>query len=207
MTLLPFALFLALAGLVGAGATNPLDQFGIDHLTPGLDPTSHYHLTLASLLVPWRGGDPNWQNAVNLWLYPASVPVSALLVAAACWLLHRRGRTRAALLWAGAWVMGAAVEGIGKILIRRPDLHAAVHGARVPFDSYASSFPSGHTIRSLVVAGAVVFVWRRARWAAAAWAATVLPLLVAAGDHTITDVLGGALVAWLLLVPLSARRP
>ena len=49
-----------------------------------------------------------------------------------------------------------------------------------------------------------MLVWKRAtRWAVV-WAVLVAPALVLQAAHTITDVVGGALVGVLLLVPVFA---
>ena len=60
--------------------------------------------------------------------------------------------------------------------------------------AFDTSLPSGHTIRSLIVAGAVAAAWRSGR-AAYVWAATVPFALVATGAHTPTDVVAGSLIA------------
>ena len=200
------AVFVLLAGLVAAGITNPLDQWALDHVMPGADPTGEFELTVSSVLQPYRAGDGALTNAINAWLYPASVPISALVVGAACWALARRGLRQEAVLWASAWVMGNLIEGVGKTLIDRPLLFADAAGGRLRVDGYESSFPSGHTIRGVILAAAVAYVWRRARWAALAWLCSDLVLLVVGGDHVPTDVLGGLLVALLLVGPLYARR-
>jgi membrane-associated phospholipid phosphatase len=140
---------------------------------------------LAGILLPlteWKGAR---DLVADLWLYPASVLVSGALIAFC--------RTRLLL---GAWFAGTAIEVLVKETLARPDLH---QGARhlVDFDQ---SLPSGHTIRSLLVAAAVAHTFpRAARWAWA-WAASVWILLVAQGWHVPTDVAAGLLLASALVL-------
>ena len=63
--------------------------------------------------------------------------------------------------------------------------------------------------RGVVVAWAVALVWRRATPWLVVWAALVGPALVLSSAHTITDVVGGALVGLLAVVavhPLAVAR-
>ncbi|HEX7525458.1 MAG TPA: phosphatase PAP2 family protein, partial [Gaiellaceae bacterium] len=83
--------------------------------------------------------------------------------------------------------------------LARPLLHAHGH-ALVAFES---SYPSGHTLRSMLLAAAVAEVWPFARRWVAAWAATVLVLLELDGWHVPSDIAGGLLLALLIL---AARR-
>ena len=131
---------------------------------------------------------------------PASV-LPSLLIAGAGWLvLWRRGRRPAAIAWAAAWVAGTAIEVLTKETLTRPPLYA--HGAHlVGFDA---SFPSGHTIRIVLVAATIVVVWPAARLWVAAWAACAIVLTELAGFHTPSDVAGGLVLAALLVEP--ARR-
>ena len=59
-------------------------------------------------------------------------------------------------------------------------------------------------MRGVLVAGAVVLVWTRATRLAVVWVVLVAPALVLQAAHTITDVVGGALVGLILLVPVFA---
>ena len=55
-------------------------------------------------------------------------------------------------------------------------------------------------LRGVIVAFAIGLVFTRSWKWAAVWAAFVGPLLVLQSAHTITDVIGGALVGLILLV-------
>ena len=70
------------------------------------------------------------------------------------------------------------------------------------------SLPSGHTIRSFLIAAVVLVLSARLGRAAAVWAASVVPILVVAGWHTPTDVAAGLLLAAALaLLAHDLERP
>lgn len=165
--------FAALAIAVTAGAFTGLDQWGVEHLMPGGRFTGGQP-SLVDSLVPLAGThwDSVWSVLVNVVAAPASFLVALAIVA---W----RSRVLAALL-----VAAVAVETLCKEVLTRPELH---HGARhvVAFDD---SFPSGHSLRAVIVAGALASPW------AAAWAAAAIVLLQLAGWHTPTDIVGGLLL-------------
>lgn len=142
------------------------------------------------------------------------VAVVAGLAAAVCWVRGRRAI-------AGAFVVGLCAEAavtLVKVVVDRPRPLGA--GTVGDFITYAS-FPSGHTVRAVVIAGLLISAFAPrdgpGRWiavAAGAGAAIFVGLArVASGEHWPTDVLGGLLlgIAWLgvaLLVRdgLAARR-
>jgi membrane-associated phospholipid phosphatase len=192
----------AVTGLVLGGALTRLDEWGLDHVRPGLDPRvpNNGIVSFNSLWRPFALHTPWWQKALDVYTYPASVLVSALVVAIAFGVLVRRRQRLAALMWLGAWIAASAIELVGKHLLTRPSLywtngHVQIHVA--PFDN---SFPSGHTTRAVVVAAIVAFVWRRARTALAVWLAFVPAALVVVAAHTITDVIGGLLLGALIVL-------
>ena len=93
-----------------------------------------------------------------------------------------------------------AVEVLCKSMLDRPLLHAP-HQRLYAFQS---SWPSGHTLRTVLVAAIVAFVWHSAaRWVVD-WAAASLVLLEIDGFHVPTDIAGGLLLA--LLAADLARR-
>lgn len=192
------ALYAALAGLVAAGTFTGLDQWAVDHAMPG----AHFHAQQDSViqsLVPFaephaRAG---WGLAVNLVTLPAGAVVSlAILVALRDWIL------------AAVCIAADLVELLCKHVLTRPALGAGrFHIA--PFDS---SFPSGHALRTVIVAGAVAALWPRGRPPVAVWACASIALLLLAGWHTPTDLAGGLLLGALALLgargagALRARR-
>jgi membrane-associated phospholipid phosphatase len=191
LALIAFALFVVLAALVDAGVFHGADQYAVRHWMPWLQGKSHPLVEIGTLVVPetrWTLGG----TLVALWTYPASLLPSALVAGYAAWRLRD---ARPAVLWAAA----NAVELAGKLLVERPALYA--HGRHVT--GFDHSLPSGHTMRSLVVAYSLAALWRRGRYAYA-WALTVPVALVALGDHTPTDVVAGLLaVAGMYAIKLT----
>lgn len=186
------AAFAALAGLVASGAATGLDQWANTHAmpfagTPGPPPT------LLESLVPLlhAGWHPAGLAVAQIVTLPGQVLVSLLLVLAAAWRLHARGRLDAPAGWAAAWLLGSAVELLCKHVLTRSALtRDGLHVA-----AFDSSWPSGHALRCTLVACAVVAAWPRLRAAIGMWLVTALALLELAGFHTPTDVLGGLLLA------------
>lgn len=193
-----------LTALVAGGQLTSTDQYAVDHLMPGLRPSvgdSHESRGLRGLFLPF-GSDTNWWSKVlDTWVYPCSVALSLIVVLVAFVVLWRRGRPVASLVWAGAWVVGNGIEVVGKDLITRPALYAVGDGgARIHVGAFDQAFPSGHSIRCVIIAGAVLFLWRRVSRAVLVWAALVLPALVFSAAHTPTDVAGGTLIGLMLLL-------
>jgi membrane-associated phospholipid phosphatase len=191
--------------LVVTGALTGIDNWAIDHVMPALDPHSHAGVVNSKGL--WRPFPLDavwWDKLLDAYLYPASFLVSALLVAALCTLLARRGAVVPAIVWVGAWLGANAAELVGKLGLERPDVHWS-NGVRpvhvAPFDH---SYPSGHSARAVVLAALVAYVFPRARYAAAAWVLLVPAALVVAGDHTVSDVVGGTLLGLLIVLVAHA---
>ena len=179
--------FAALAALVAAGRFTRVDQWAVDHLMPGAK-AGNRGGDLLDGLVPLLHA--NWNSAyaiANIVTLPASFLV-ALAIAFAY------SRVLGAMLLAAV-----AVEVLCKELITRPALYSkSFHVA-----AFDSSFPSGHALRTVIVAAAVAWTWPRARGLAVAWAIASLALLELAGWHTPTDIAGGMLLGALAL--LGAR--
>jgi membrane-associated phospholipid phosphatase len=179
--------FAALAALVATGGFTRADQWAVDHLMPGAK-AGNKGGDLLDGLVPLLHA--NWNSAyaiANIVTLPASFLVS-LAIAFAC------SRVLGAMLLAAV-----AVEVLCKELITRPALYSkSFHVA-----AFDSSFPSGHALRTVIVAAAIAWTSPRARSLAVAWAIASLALLQLAGWHTPTDIAGGVLLGALAL--LGAR--
>lgn len=122
----------------------------------------------------------------------------------ALWLL-RRGARKLVVFLAVVSLGGGAVDTVVKVAVGRP---------RPTFDepiatAFGNSFPSGHSMSSLVCYGALLLVFlpllpRPARrWAVAGTALLVLAIgfsRLALGVHFLSDVLGGYVLgaAWLI---------
>jgi membrane-associated phospholipid phosphatase len=161
--------YVALTALVVAGVLDGVDRWAIDHIAPGAHLSAQEH-TLAESLVPLLGAhwDNGWSIAANLVALPASFLIALALVA---W----RSRPLAVAL-----VAATAVEIVCKATIDRPELGA-----------FSDAFPSGHTLRSVLLAFAFARPW------AVAWAAVSITLIQLAGWHVPTDVAGGVLLGLL----------
>jgi membrane-associated phospholipid phosphatase len=198
------ALFAGTAALVSAGAFTWLDQYAVDHLMPWLRPRPHPFVTISSLTLPGAHGS-GARVLIDLWTYPAAFVPSGLLVLASAWRLRAHGSPDAAVTWCALWVAGNAIELAGKLGLERPGLEG--HGLHV--SGFDQSLPSGHTIRSLVVAGALACAWRHGRLAFL-WAAGIPFALVVLGHHTPTDVVAGGFVVLFLAgwapTPSTSRR-
>lgn len=186
-------LFVVTALLAAAGAFTRIDDFALAHLAPWLNPHAHSSITLATLTLPATGGSLGKQ-LVDLWIYPASVLPSLVIVVACAW--------REGLRWLALWVAGNAVEVIGKLVVSRPALRA--HGLHAT--GFDHSLPSGHTIRAFLVAAALTAAWRHGRWAWL-WAITVPAALVALGHHVPSDTVAGVFVVLALAGWFDSRRP
>jgi len=190
--------YAALAALFAAGAFRRLDQWAVDHLMPGNSGFRQGEPALVDSIVPLLHS--RWDNgyaiAANLLTLPAAPLVSVVLAT----LVSRR--------LAVALVAAVAVEVLCKTVIDGP---ALFHGTShiVAFDS---SFPSGHTLRTVLLAGAVALCRPQLRLLAAAWAVAAIVLLELAGWHTPSDVAGGVVLGALALLgarsagALRARR-
>lgn len=134
----------------------------------------------------------------TLWL--TAVVVVALLYLA----VFRRRRRDAALLLTTA-VVGSVIDTVVKLLVRRarPQFsHPVAH-------ALGKSFPSGHTMNSTIIYGALLVIslptlHRAGKWiatiATCALVAAIAVSRVALGLHYISDVVGAILLglAWLL---------
>jgi membrane-associated phospholipid phosphatase len=200
------AAFAALAVLVATGALTGIDQWAVDHLMPGRPGTQHKP-TLTEAVVPLLHA--SWSPALdvvgNVVTLPAQVVIASVLVAVCCLLLWRRNRRRAAIAWGVAWIVGNAVEVLCKSTLDRPPLHAG----GVMLRGLQSSYPSGHTLRAVLLAAIVTALWPAARRWVFLWAAATLALLEADGFHVPSDIAGGLLLAVLLilLVRDATTRP
>lgn len=180
--------FAALAVAVAAGTFTGLDQWGVDHLMPG----GHFtggRPSLLEALVPFAG--THWSSGWSIAANAATLPASFLVaLAITVW----RSRPLAVVL-----VAATAVETLCKHVLVRPALFH--HGRHIV--AFDDSFPSGHTLRTVIVAAALVQPW------AAGWAVASIVLLQLAGWHTPTDIAGGLLGGALALLcarALGGRR-
>ncbi|HZQ03258.1 MAG TPA: phosphatase PAP2 family protein [Gaiellaceae bacterium] len=182
--------FALLATLVVTGELTGVDQYAVDHWMPEVEPGASSSSALGSIQLYPKPGSALHAFS-NFWTYPASPICSTLLLLAGCLLLYRRGRRSAAFAWPVVWVAANAVELLGKSALGRPPLHLGP----APLHGFDSSFPSGHTVRAVLLTVVLASLWRRAAPAALGWLVVALLVLVVNADHTPTDVGGGVLLA------------
>jgi membrane-associated phospholipid phosphatase len=188
--------------LVVAGALTGIDDWGVDHVMPALDPrgTPGGIVDRTGLWRPFPL-DVNWWNKLlDTYNYPASILPLGLIVLVATIVLLRRGEWRPALVWLGAWVLVDVLELLGKHVLPRPDVHWSNGVVRIHVATFDSSYPSGHTARSVVLAAMVAYTWPRLRWVAAVWLLLVPAALVVSAAHVISDVVGGMLLGLLVVL-------
>jgi len=172
--------FAVLAALVATGATNGIDRWAIDHTMPGAHFGARKSST-AEALIPLL--HVRWHGALHVIAEIVTAP-AALLPSLVVLLLLRR------YAWIAVWAIGTGIEEICKWTLTRPALYH--HGLHlVAFDN---SYPSGHTLRAVILAAA----WRPAR----PWAVAAIALLEIGGFHVPTDIVGGMLLALLLSLGL-----
>lgn len=192
------AAFAALAVLVAHGTFSRIDQWAVDHLMPGAAFSGKP--TLADAVVPLLGA--HWHPALHgvseIVTLPASFTPALAIVAVACAAL--RGRTGVAL--AAAFVAGNLIEVVVKASLTRPPLYQG----SVRLAGFASSYPSGHTIRTILVALAVALAWPRLTWWALMWAAASIAMLLLGGQHVPSDIAGGLLVGGALAATTWTSR-
>jgi membrane-associated phospholipid phosphatase len=199
------AALVACTVLVLTGALTGIDDWAIDHVMPALDPHSHVGIVSSTgLWRPFPLDAPWWDKLLDAYLYPGSFLASAAIALCTCALLARRGRAFPALLWLAAWLGANAAELVGKVGIERPAVRWSNGPQPIHVVSFDHSFPSGHSARAVVLAAILAYAFPRVRFAAAAWVVLVPAVLVVAGDHTVSDVVGGTLLGLLLVLAAHA---
>ena len=155
----------------------------------------------------YKLSEPVWSNHVLEVISFVGKPIflSAVVIVPTLWLL-RKHETRIAIFLVATVISGALVDTALKAAIGRP--RPTVSGG--PPQAFGNSFPSGHSMASLITYGAFMLVvlpylpkWSRRPAIAFA---TLLVLAIgfsrlALGMHFLSDVIAGFLfgIAWLLV--------
>ncbi len=193
------AAFCVIAALVSVGAFTGVDQLAVDSLMPGL--TVGGRPSIGSVFLPDFTHGRSWEKVAGVWMYPASVPISGLAIFASAAVLYRRGCRIAPAGWCGAWICANAVELLGRHVVRRPALSMSVGGRHVV--GFEETFPSGHTARALLIVAAAGAVTRRGHAPLLIWALGTMAVLLALGAHAPSDILGGAVLASVLILAVE----
>jgi membrane-associated phospholipid phosphatase len=120
----------------------------------------------------------------------AEVPFAGLLLLFPILELRKVGRRREAAAWMLAFVGSLMVEMIGKAVVTRP----YAGGSRLLGTPIVQgTFPSGHTMRSIIVAAALCAAWPRYRFWFIAWAALTIATVEATGMHSPSEITAGVL--------------
>ncbi len=171
------AAFLALTVAVQIGATAPLDRLLEQHT--GTLASGHWSL-LALAADPF---------------------VVTVVFAAALLAMWRRSATVHPLAWAAAFLFGQLVEmalkwHVGQIPFNEPERVLGVW-------MLAGSYPSGHAMRAVLLAGVASAVAPRWRWLWIAYAAGMSAWVLVSGMHLSTDTLGGVLLGAMLVAAVN----
>jgi membrane-associated phospholipid phosphatase len=197
----------ALGALVATGHLTGVDQWSVDHLMPFQDRPVGEPSTLDQVMSPLAAVTRGSNDWVTRTLFAVTLPVAPLPAALAGAIgvlaLMVTKRWRRAFAWSAALAAAALAEVAIKDAVERPLLHKfdAVRDGVVGKDSFNHSFPSGHTVRGILLVMLFVELVPRLRVALTVWVVAMSVVLVLASMHTPSDVVGGALLA-LLVLPL-----
>jgi membrane-associated phospholipid phosphatase len=177
----------------------------LSELMRGLDPQIH----AVAEHVTWFGRSTSY--LVGLAIVFAGLLLTARFVdlAAERRAALRRWAAMAAFVWLSVALPGLAND-VVKLLVGRARPTVEAGGlAPVTFGYAYQSFPSGHTAVAFGLAFAVGMLWPRWRWAMLLFAVAVGASRIMLRAHYLGDVIGGALIALIvveLLAGLFARR-
>jgi membrane-associated phospholipid phosphatase len=184
-----------LAALVDITDFDRLNAFAVRHLQP----------------LAGGHGHPRMRAWTEVLISPAGPVIATLVIAGAAICLLARRRNRAAAAWPAALALSLGVEIVCKLVVGQ-HRSGIWHGFGVTLDS---SFPSGHVLRAILIAGAVAAVIPALRLALGLWCAAVAVCLLANGWHLPTDIAGGILAGMALyyfaqacsITPRTAASP
>jgi membrane-associated phospholipid phosphatase len=192
--------FAILTVAVAAHALRPVDRYAIDHLQPFA--ADNLAGTIAPALPqralrPIVAGERSPAEAVGAIAFAPADSISALVLAAgaAGILLLRRHPWPVAGIWIAAVGAGLAIEGLGKLVV--PQIQFGPSSTTFGVTLH-NTYPSGHSMRAVVVAAMVTALWPRLRMLAAAWAVYVTAVLELGGLHVPSDIAGGLLAGGAL---------
>ena len=202
----------ALGVLVATGHAATFDQWSADSLMPYQDRPLSQPGLWDQLMSPLAAVTRSGNDLPSRLLFASTLPAAPLAASVAAALgilaLAARGQQRRALVWTLTLVSCAVAEAGIKALVERPLIHKydVVRQTTVTKDSFNHSFPSGHTVRGLLLAFLIAELVPALRPVLAAWLLVMSAGLVLTSMHTPTDVAGGTLLAVFALVMLNRER-
>jgi len=184
-----------LAALVDITDFDRLNAFAVHHLQP----------------LAGGNGHPRMRAWTEVLISPAGPISTALVIAAAALCLLALRRNRSAAAWPASLALALVVEIVCKLVVGQ-HRSGIWHGYGLALDS---SFPSGHMLRAILIAGAVAAVIPALRVALGLWCTAVAVCLLLNGWHLPTDIAGGILAGMALyyfaqansLTPKTAASP
>jgi membrane-associated phospholipid phosphatase len=193
------AALVILTAAVQTGVVRPVDRFAVRHLQPLSQTSLAQTVTepdpLVAVLPVVRGHQSVLVTTSAIAFAPADTLAAVIIVAATGLMLYRRGRQRAAVGWIGALLAGLAIEGLGKLLVGQVQFSPAATVFGVTLNG---SYPSGHTIRSVILAAMAATLWPRTRPWLIVWVALLTTLLELGGLHVPSEIAGGFLAGGAL---------
>jgi membrane-associated phospholipid phosphatase len=184
------ATFVILGALVQITDFDRLNAFSVRHLQP----------------IAGGKGHPRLNNLADLIVSPGAPSLALLVIAVCAAILYSQGRRWAAAAWPATLAMAFLIEIVSKIVISQ-HRSGVWQGYGFTFDS---SFPSGHMLRAVLVAGALSAVWPQLRTPLNWWCGVVAVCLLITGFHLPTDIVGGLLAGISLRLwaeDVSSGRP
>lgn len=103
--------------------------------------------------------------------------------------------------WMLVFAASIPIELAGKRLVLRPHVDAD----RLPWHAH-DGYPSGHTMRGVILAGVLAAAFPRARLPLIVWAAANAALVETTGMHPLSEVVGGLLGGAALVACVWAAR-
>jgi membrane-associated phospholipid phosphatase len=193
--------FVVVAALVRTGVLRPIDDYAIRHLMP-FRSTDQGGSSVFGTLLSYHDLRFHAGRVLRL---PAGALLSTVGVVLACATLLRGGRTRLALLWALAFAAANIVELGCKLVVTKSVFLVFSRGETI-LVGFRHSFPSGHTVRALILAAVLATLWPRLRFLLAAWVVAVVVTLELDGIHTPSDIAGGLLLGVALILAVHAAE-
>jgi membrane-associated phospholipid phosphatase len=189
------AAFMLLTAAVQTGVLRPADRYAVHHLQPLGSSTLQQNVAppepVSALCPVVTGHRSAIASACAIVFAPADTLAALAIVAGTGLALRRRGRSRAGAAWMAALLAGLTIEVAGKALVGQTAFAPSSTVLGITIDG---SYPSGHAIRSVILAAMLATVWPRARPVLIAWLVVVTGLLELGGLHVPSDIAGGLLV-------------